>query len=41
MEVMERFVTYADNMPSRILDHVADVRPIIIGLIAEVQSKRA
>jgi hypothetical protein len=41
MEVIDRFVTYVDNMPPRILDHVARVRPMIIGLIAEVQSKGA
>jgi hypothetical protein len=41
MEVVERFVAYVDNMPPRILDHVARVRPMIIGLIAEVQSKGA
>jgi hypothetical protein len=41
MEVIERFVTYVDNMSARILDHVAGVRPMIIALIADVQSKGA
>jgi hypothetical protein len=41
MEVIGRFVTYVDNMPPRILDHVARVRPMIIALIADVQSKGA
>jgi hypothetical protein len=40
-DVIEKFVTYVDNMPSRILDHVARVRPMIIELIADVQSKGA
>ena len=39
MDVVGGFVTYVDNMPARILDHVARVRPMIIGIIAEVQSK--
>jgi len=39
--VIGRFVTYVDKMPPRILDHVAQVRPMIIALIAEVQSKAA
>jgi hypothetical protein len=33
------FATYADDMPPRILDYVVRVRPMIIELIAEVQSK--
>jgi len=41
MAVVERFVAYVDNMPPRILDHVARVRPMIIELIADVQSKGA
>jgi hypothetical protein len=41
MDVIDRFVTYVDDMPPRILDHVARVRPMIIELIAEVQSKGA
>jgi hypothetical protein len=41
MDVIDRFVTYVHDMPPRILDHVARVRPMIIGLIAEVQSKSA
>ena len=41
MDTIGRFVTYVDNMSSRILDHVAEVQPMIIGLIAEVQSKDA
>jgi hypothetical protein len=40
-DVIEGFVTYVDNMPARILDHVARVRPMIIALIADVQSKSA
>jgi hypothetical protein len=40
-DVIERFVTYVHNMPPRILDHVAQVRPMIIALIADVQSKGA
>src|SRR5215468_11402294 len=40
-DVIGRFVTYVDKMPPRILDHVAQVRPMIIALIAEVQSKAA
>jgi hypothetical protein len=39
MDVIDRFVTYVHDMPPRILDHVARVRPMIIGIIAEVQSK--
>lgn len=39
MDVIGSFVTYVDNMPSRILEHVARVQPMIIGIIAEVQSK--
>jgi hypothetical protein len=38
-DVVERFVTYVDAMPPRILDYVAKVRPMIIDLIADVQSK--
>jgi hypothetical protein len=38
-DVVERFVTYVDAMPPRILDYVAKVRPMIIELIADVQSK--
>ena len=41
MEVVEKFVAYVDNMPPRILDHVAQVRPMIIALIADIQSKGA
>jgi len=41
MEMIQGFVTYVDNMPPRILDHVARVRPMIIELIADVQSKGA
>ena len=41
MDTIGRFVTYVDNMSSRFLDHVAEVQPMIIGLIAEVQSKDA
>ena len=40
-DVIEKFVAYVHNMPPRILDHVARVRPMIIQLIAEVQSKGA
>jgi hypothetical protein len=38
-DVVDRFVTYVDTMPPRILDHVARVRPMIIELIADVQRK--
>ena len=38
-DVLDRFVTYVDAMPQRILDHVARVRPMIIELIADVQRK--
>ena len=38
-DVLDRFVTYVDTMPRRILDHVARVRPMIIELIADVQRK--
>ena len=41
MDVIGKFVTYVDNMPARILAHVAEVRPMIIALIADVQSKGA
>jgi hypothetical protein len=41
MDVIEKFVAYTQNMPSRILEHVAQVRPMIIALIADVQSKGA
>jgi hypothetical protein len=40
-DVVGKFVTYVDNMPARILDYVAEVRPMIIALIADVQSKGA
>jgi hypothetical protein len=40
-DVIGAFVTYVDNMPARILDYVAEVRPMIIALIADVQSKSA
>jgi hypothetical protein len=39
MELVGKFVTYIDSMPARILDHVAEVRPMIVALIADVQSK--
>jgi hypothetical protein len=38
-DVLEKFVTYVDHMPSRILDRIAIVRPKIIELIADVQSR--
>jgi hypothetical protein len=38
-DVLDQFVTYVDHMPSRILDHIAIVRPKIIELIADVQSR--
>jgi hypothetical protein len=41
MDVIGSFVTYVENMPPRILDFVAEVRPMIIELIADVQSKGA
>jgi hypothetical protein len=36
-DVLNEFVTYADVLPQRILDHVARVRPLIVELIADVQ----
>lgn len=39
--VLDRFVAYVDAMPQRILDHVAEVRPMIVALIADVQRKAA
>jgi hypothetical protein len=39
LDVIEKFVAYADNMSARILDHVAEIRPMIVGLIAEVEAK--
>jgi hypothetical protein len=36
-DVLVHFVAYVETMPSRILDHVARVRPMIIELIADVQ----
>lgn len=41
VDVIGSFVTYVDNMPPRILDFVAEVRPMIIELIADVQRKGA
>jgi hypothetical protein len=41
MDVISGFTTYVENIPPRILDHVARVRPMIIELIADVQSKAA
>ncbi|QOZ34874.1 hypothetical protein [Bradyrhizobium sp. CCBAU 53421] len=38
-DVLDKFVTYVEHMPRRILDHVDFVRPMIIKLIADVQSK--
>lgn len=38
-DVLDKFVTYVDHMPRRILDHIAIVRPKIIELIADVQSR--
>ena len=40
-DVMAGFVAFTHAMPQRILDHVARVRPMIIGLIADVQRKAA
>jgi hypothetical protein len=40
-DVIGGFATYVDNMPARILDFVAEVRPMILALIADVQSKSA
>jgi hypothetical protein len=40
-DVLVPFVAYVESMPSRILDHVARVRPMIIELIADVQRKAA
>jgi hypothetical protein len=36
-DALVHFVAYVETMPSRILDHVARVRPMIIELIADVQ----
>jgi hypothetical protein len=36
-DLIARFVAYVDAMPPRILGHVAEVRPMIIALIADVQ----
>jgi len=38
-DVIAGFVAYTDAMPQRILDYVAEVRPMIVALIADVQSK--
>jgi hypothetical protein len=38
-DVIAHFVSYADAMPRRILDHIARVRPMIIDLIADLQRK--
>ncbi len=38
---IEAFVTYADAMPERILSFVAELRPMLVALIADVQSKAA
>jgi hypothetical protein len=41
VDVIGGFTTYVENMPPKILDYVARVRPMIIELIADVQSKGA
>jgi hypothetical protein len=38
-DVIAGFVAYVDAMPQRILGYVAEVRPMIIALIADVQNK--
>ncbi|WP_076860416.1 hypothetical protein [Bradyrhizobium mercantei] len=38
-DMLDKFVTYVDQMPRQILDHIAIVRPKIIELIADVQSR--
>ena len=38
-DVLAGFVAYVDAMPQKILGHVAEVRPMIIELIADVQRK--
>ena len=38
-DVIAGFVAYVDAMPKRILDYVAEVRPMIVALIADVQNK--
>ena len=38
-DVLAAFVEYSDALPQRILDYVAEVRPIIVALIADVQNK--
>lgn len=40
-EAIGSFASYVENMPPQILDYVARVRPMIIELIADVQSKGA
>jgi hypothetical protein len=40
-DLLDRFVSYVEGIPPRILDHVARVRPMIIDLIADVQRKSA
>jgi hypothetical protein len=40
-DILVPFVTYVETMPTRILDHVARVRPMIIELIADVQRQAA
>jgi hypothetical protein len=38
-DVIAGFVAYVDAMPSRILGYVAEVRPMIVALIADVQKQ--
>jgi len=38
-DVIAGFVAYVDAMPARILGYVAEVRPMIVALIADVQNK--
>ena len=38
-DVIAGFVAYVDAMPQRILGYVAEVRPMIVALVADVQNK--
>lgn len=38
-EVMEKFLAYKDKMRTEIVDYVLSVKPMIVDLIADVQSK--
>ena len=38
-DVMERFLAYKDKMRRDIVDYVLSVKPILVKLIADIQSK--